>query len=69
MKHTRRRKGIAEYRLICSRCGTVRWLPMTAVGIPHCHAGSFAFSTEYVRAVRAEHRRVRQFAADLEPRP
>lgn len=35
MTNQRTRKGIRQYRLICTRCGCVRWLPLDLVGVLH----------------------------------
>lgn len=32
-----------QYRMGCTRCGLVRWLPMVDVGTPHCLRGWFGF--------------------------
>jgi hypothetical protein len=37
------RKGEHQYRLGCTRCGCVRWYPMSMVGMPHCLEGWFGF--------------------------
>lgn len=39
----RTKDGVEVVRLCCSRCGRVRWLDASFVGVPHCGGGVFVY--------------------------